>query len=207
MSKQQIPTLPTSDLNQYQTPSLNSPGSDREMKSVSVKSDIEELEKLFEDKTKGGIAIFKSALKISLENNPNALLHEAAKHGNKDLVVEILKLNPKSINSITPHGLSVLHSAIAGDNSKEIIEILLMVKPTLVTIKDASGLTPSYYTTSKEIIEILQNYERDVIDRIPVETSKYPIAEWSGWENDFEKYMGCKILVGQTDPNINSDKF
>ncbi len=60
MKKQTVPALPTSDLSQYKTPSLNSLDSDKEMKSVSVKSDIEELEKLFEDKTDDGITIFES---------------------------------------------------------------------------------------------------------------------------------------------------
>ena len=69
MRKQQIPTLPTSDLNQYKTPNLNSPDSDREMKSASVKSDIEELEKL----SKSVIKAFKSALQVFLESNPNVL--------------------------------------------------------------------------------------------------------------------------------------
>ena len=54
------------------------------MKSTSVKSDIDELAKLLKDKTKDGIAIFNSALKVCIENNPNALLHEAAEHGKKN---------------------------------------------------------------------------------------------------------------------------
>ncbi|WP_218460225.1 ankryin [Rickettsia sp. TH2014] len=44
MRKQKIPTLSTSVLSQYKTPSLDSPDSEREMKPASVKSDIEELE-------------------------------------------------------------------------------------------------------------------------------------------------------------------
>ena len=83
MRKQKIPTLPISDLEKNKIPSLNPPGSEREMKSTSVKSDIDELAKLLKDKTKDGIAIFNSALKVCIENNPNALLHEAAEHGKK----------------------------------------------------------------------------------------------------------------------------
>ena len=199
MRKQKIPTLPTSDLSQYKTPSLNSPDSDREMKSVSVKSDIEELEKLFEDKTDDGITIFESALKVCIENNSNALLHEAAEQGKKDLVIEILKVNRNSIDSTTPQGLSVLHSAIAGVNNKDVIEILLQAKPTLVTQKDASGLTPSFYNTNKEIIAILQHYERDVIDRLN-------IKPWKGWEEDMQEYLKNEMLIiGNTKHTINGD--
>ncbi|MCC8468069.1 MAG: hypothetical protein LN589_05325 [Rickettsia endosymbiont of Eriopis connexa] len=96
--KQQMSTLPTADLDEYKTLGLDSPESDIEMKSASVKSDIEELEKLFKDKTKNAIAIFNSALKVCIDNNPNALLHEAAEYGKKELVVEILKVNRDSIN-------------------------------------------------------------------------------------------------------------
>lgn len=81
MKKQQIPTLSTSALDK--SPGSDSPDSDIEMKSTSVKSDIDELAKLLKDKTKDGIAIFNSALKVCIENNPNALLHEAAEHGKK----------------------------------------------------------------------------------------------------------------------------
>lgn len=170
------------------------------MKPASVKSDIEELEVLFKDKTKSGIKAFNSALKVCIENNPTALLHEAAEHGKKDLVIEILKLNPDSINSSTPQGLSVLHSAIAGvDNNKEIIEILLQAKPTLVTQKDASGLTPSFYNTNKEIIAILQHYEGDVIDRLN-------IKPWKGWEEDMHEYLKNEMLIiGNTKHIINGD--
>jgi len=190
MIKGQIPTLSTSDLNKYKNSGLNSPGSDREMKSASVKSDIEELEKLFKDKTDEGIVIFKSALKVCLENNPNALLHEAAEHGKKDLVLEILKVNIKSINSITSNGFSVLHSVMAGIVNKEIVEILLTVKPTLVITKDESGLTPLEYSNNKEITEILINCKRDVIDRIPIKTPEHINLEpWDGWEKDMEDYL------------------
>ncbi|AFC71602.1 hypothetical protein [Rickettsia australis] len=58
MRKQTVPILPTSDLSQYKTPSLNSLDSEREMKPASVNSDIEELEVLFKDKTKSGIKAF-----------------------------------------------------------------------------------------------------------------------------------------------------
>lgn len=215
MRKEEMPTLPTADLDEYKTSGPDSPDSDVEMKSASVKSDIEELAKLFKDKTKDGIAIFNSALKVCIENNPTALLHEAAEHGKKDLVVEILKVNRDSIDSTNPQGLSVLHSAIAGvNNKKEIIEILLQAKPTLVTQKDASGLTPSRYSTSTEILKILQEYERNVMDflikkpqYVPITHPKcLPIEVRPNWEKDFEEYMGRK-LVGQTNSNINSDEF
>ncbi|BBJ31193.1 hypothetical protein RAS_03020 [Rickettsia asiatica] len=68
MRKQKMSTLPTSDLDKYKTPGPNSPDSDIAMKSASVKSDIEELEQLFKDTTKDGIAIFNSALKVCIEN-------------------------------------------------------------------------------------------------------------------------------------------
>ena len=215
MIKQKIPTLPTADLDEYKTSGPESPDSDVEMKSASVKSDIEELTKLFKNKTKSGIKAFESALKVCLENNPTALLHEAAEHGKKDLVVEILKVNRESIYSKTPLGLSVLHSAIAGvNNKKEIIEILLQEEPTLVTKKDTSGLTPSRYETSTEILKILQEYEQNVMDflikkpqHIPIIPPKcLPIEVRPNWEKDFEEYTGRK-LVGQTNPNINSDEF
>ncbi|WP_032139399.1 hypothetical protein [Rickettsia tamurae] len=106
MRKQKIPTLLTSDLSQYKTPSLDSPDSEREMKYASVKSDIDELGELFKDKIKDGIAIFNSTLKVCIENNSTALLHEAAEHGKKELVVAILKVNRDSIDSTTPQGLS-----------------------------------------------------------------------------------------------------
>ncbi|MCC8462081.1 MAG: ankyrin repeat domain-containing protein [Rickettsia endosymbiont of Ecitomorpha arachnoides] len=210
MKKQQIPTLSTSALDK--SPGPDSPDSDIEMKSTSVKSDIDELAKLLKDKTKDGIAIFNSALKVCIENNPNALLHEAAEHGKKKLVIEILKVNRDSINSTTPQGLSVLHSAVAGgNNKKEIIEILLNEEPILVTKKDASGLTPSCYNTSKEILKILQEYERNIMDFlikkpkfVPITPPKCLPTEFN-LEKAFEEYMGCK-LVGQTNPK-NSDEF
>lgn len=148
--------------------------------------------------------------------NPNALLHEAAEHGKKELAVEILKVNRDSIDSTTLQGVSVLHSAIAGVSNKEIIEILLQAEPTLVTKKDASGLTPSRYNTSKEILEILQDYEWNVIDQILIKTPKYvpitpskcsPIEVRPNWEKDFEEYLECKTVVGQTNPKINNDEF
>ena len=79
--KTKIPTLSTSALDK--SPGPGSPDSDIEMKSTSVKSDIDEMAKLLKDKTKDRIAIFNSALKVCIENNPNALLHEAAEHGKK----------------------------------------------------------------------------------------------------------------------------
>ncbi|MFP3012756.1 MAG: ankyrin repeat domain-containing protein [Rickettsia sp.] len=208
MRKQEIPTLPTSDLSQYKTPSLNSPDSEREMKPASVKSDIEELEVLFKDKTKSGIKAFNSALKVCIENNPTALLHEAVEHGKKELVIAILKVNRDSIDSKILQGLSVLHSAIAGVNNKDVIEILLQAEPTLVTKKDASGLTPldysTYYGSRVEIVEILQTYTRDVKDRIPIESSKYNITPCNNWEEDMHEYskndmsiigkVKCKII-------------
>ncbi|ABV75849.1 MULTISPECIES: hypothetical protein [spotted fever group] len=71
----------------------------------------------------------------------------------------------------------MLHSAVTGIANKEIIKTLLAKNPYLVMIKDASGLTPSYYNTSKEILEILQNCERDIIDRLNIEP-------WHGWAED-----------------------
>ncbi len=66
----------------------------------------------------------------------------------------------------------MLHSAVTvGIANKEIIKALLAKNPYLVLIKDASGLTPSYYNTSKEILEILQNCERDNIEE-----------PWHGWQ-------------------------
>ncbi|WP_040257066.1 ankyrin repeat domain-containing protein [Rickettsia hoogstraalii] len=210
MRKQKIPTLPTSDLSQYKTPSLNSPDSEREMKPASVKSDIEELEVLFKDKTKSGIKDFNSALKVCIENNPTALLHEAAEHGKKELVIAILKVNRDSIDSKTLQGLSVLHSAIAGVNNKDVIEILLQAEPTLVTKKDASGLTPldysTYYGSRVEIVEILQTYTRDVKDRIPIESSKYNITPCNNWEEDMQEYLKNEMfIIGNTKHIINGD--
>ncbi|ABV74586.1 Ankyrin repeat [Rickettsia akari str. Hartford] len=163
MRKQTVPTLYTSDVSQYKTPRLNALDSEREMKPASVKTDIEALEVLFKDKTKSGIKAFNSALKVYLDNNSNALLHEAVEQGKKDLVIEILKVNRDSIESTTPQGLSVLHSVIAGVNNKYVIEILLQVKPTLVTPKDASGLTPSFYNTNQEIIAIYYNIMNEML--------------------------------------------
>lgn len=57
----------------------------------------------------------------------------------------------------------MLHSAVTGIANKEIIKALLAKNPYLVMIKDASGLTLWYYNTSKEILEILQNCERDIL--------------------------------------------
>ncbi|MCX4083352.1 ankyrin repeat domain-containing protein [Rickettsia hoogstraalii] len=210
MRKQKIPTLPTSDLSQYKTPSLNSPDSEREMKPASVKSDIEELEVLFKDKTKSGIKAFNSALKVCIENNPTALLHEATEHGKKELVIAILKVNRDSIDSKTLQGLSVLHSAIAGVNNKDVIEILLQAEPTLVTKKDASGLTPldysTYYGSRVEILEILQTYTRDVKDRIPIESSKYNITPCNNWEEDMQEYLKKEMfIIGNTKHIINGD--
>lgn len=128
------------------------------------------------------------------------------------MVIEILKVNWDSINSTTPQGLSVLHSAVAGvNNKKEIIEILLNEEPILVTKKDASGLTPSCYNTSKEILKILQEYERNVMDFLIKKPKFVPITPPKclpierNLEKAFEEYMGYK-LVRQTHPT-NSDEF
>ncbi|GAA5252984.1 ankyrin repeat domain-containing protein [Candidatus Rickettsia kedanie] len=118
---------------------------------------------LFKDKTKSGIKAFNSVLKVCFEKNSNALLPEAAEQGKKDLVIGILKVNRDSIESTTPQGLSVLHSAIAAVNNKDIIAILLQVKPTLVIQKDASGLTPSFYNTNKAIIAIYYNIMNEML--------------------------------------------
>ncbi|KJV61637.1 hypothetical protein [Rickettsia amblyommatis] len=77
----------------------------------------------------------------------------------------------------------MLHSAVTGIANKEIIKALLAKNPYLVMIKDASGLTPSYYNTSKEILEILQNCERDIIDWLNIE------KPWHGWAEDMHKYL------------------
>ncbi|WP_392506924.1 hypothetical protein ACE5D9_06610 [Rickettsia sp. 2024-CO-Wats] len=76
----------------------------------------------------------------------------------------------------------MLHSAVTGIANKEIIKALLAKNPYLVMIKDASSLTPSYYNTSKAILEILQNCERDIIDRLNIEP-------WYGWAEDMHKYL------------------
>ncbi len=146
------------------------------MKPASVKSDIEELEVLFKDKTKSSIKAFNSALKVCIENNPTALLHEAAEHGKKELVIAILKVNRDSIDLRLFRGYRCYIRQLQG-LIKDVIEILLQAEPTLVTTKDASGLTPldysTYYGSRVEIVEILQTYTRDVKDRIPIESSKY----------------------------------
>jgi hypothetical protein len=108
----------------------------------------------------------------------------------------------------------VLHSAVKGIANVEIIKALLAKNPYLVTQKDASGLTPSCYSTSKEILEILQEYERNAMDFLMKKpkfihitpTKCLPIEARPNWEKDFEEYTGRK-LVGQANPNINSDEF
>lgn len=116
----------------------------------------------------------KNELKIYFSQNTpyhnQNIFCQAVEQNEIELVKNILEINSNLINVTTePSNHNILHIAVLGIASGEMVEILLQNKPNLIIAKDKKNLTPSMLKkeceekcdlVDKNVEAVLENYEK-----------------------------------------------
>ncbi|KAJ4726467.1 Ankyrin repeat-containing protein [Melia azedarach] len=84
-------------------------------------------------------------------------LHAAAKTGNTDVVIEIMRLKPSFATKLNPEGYSPMHLALQSGQTQTVLQLLL-IDPELVRVKGRAGITPLHYASEKGDIYLLTRF-------------------------------------------------
>jgi|GEM_PF-3063672 len=141
---------------------------------------------------------------LDMQHNKYDFL-EAVKQNKIELVKKILKINPKLINAKTSDGYNVLHKALMGETSLEMIEFLLQKNPILATYFDKEKLTPVGFMEKngfnknlsasqiEQIKELLKNAEAQYILTPRTEEGIFNFLN-----DDLGGLLGSKFEHGET---------
>ncbi|WP_341791215.1 hypothetical protein [Rickettsia endosymbiont of Gonocerus acuteangulatus] len=132
------------------------------------------------------------------EDNQN-IFCQAVEQNEIELVQNILEINPDLINIITESSNhNILHIAVLGIASDEMVKMLLQNKPTLITEKDKKEFTPFMLKKEcekgcelidKKVNEVLENYEKTFMpyEFTAEDFSSEEIIEYLIYDNIYNK--------------------
>lgn len=84
-------------------------------------------------------------------------LHAAARDGNVEWSMEIIRLKPSFARKLNQDGFSPVHLALQNDQTQLVLQ-LIDIDPDLVRVQGREGITPLHFVSEKGDIHLLREF-------------------------------------------------